>query len=200
MGGHINRILGNEKNVRREQILCVLPGSPLLVPGACALAQPRESDLTPTAAESALRVCCSTQSQPATSTPGQSSAAGTPSEPTQSAADPAPSSQAGTSAKRQPKRILGVMPNYRAVSAGEIPPPPTPKEAFKIATQNSFDYSPSRILIMPDYHGHNSFDASEVLGRGISQGVSAAYFPSHDRTLGALAVKLWIRHGARRPH
>lgn len=33
------------------------------------------------------------------------------------------------------------MPNYRAVSAGTIPPPPTPKHAFKIATQNSFDYS-----------------------------------------------------------
>src|SRR5437879_9503830 len=28
--------------------------------------------------------------------------------------------------KQQPKRILGVMPNYRAVSAGAIPPPPTP--------------------------------------------------------------------------
>ncbi|MGD0579857.1 MAG: hypothetical protein ABSC08_13115, partial [Bryobacteraceae bacterium] len=42
---------------------------------------------------------------------------------------------------QQPKRILGVMPNYRAVSAGAIPPPPTPMEAFKIATQNSFDYS-----------------------------------------------------------
>jgi hypothetical protein len=33
------------------------------------------------------------------------------------------------------------MPNYRAVSAGAIPPPPTPKEALKITTQNSFDYS-----------------------------------------------------------
>ncbi len=43
--------------------------------------------------------------------------------------------------KQQPKRILGIMPNYRAVSAGEIPPPPTPKEAFGIATRNSFDYS-----------------------------------------------------------
>ena len=41
----------------------------------------------------------------------------------------------------QPKRILGVMPNYRAVSAGVRPPPPTPREAFKIATENSFDYS-----------------------------------------------------------
>jgi hypothetical protein len=43
--------------------------------------------------------------------------------------------------KRQPKRILGIMPNYRAVSAGTIPPPPTPKQAFGIATRNSFDYS-----------------------------------------------------------
>jgi hypothetical protein len=33
------------------------------------------------------------------------------------------------------------MPNYRAVSAGVHPPPPTPREAFKIATENSFDYS-----------------------------------------------------------
>jgi len=41
----------------------------------------------------------------------------------------------------QPKRILGVMPNFRAVSAGEIPPPPTPKQSFIIATRNSFDYS-----------------------------------------------------------
>ena len=166
--------------------------------------------------------------------------------------------------KQQPKRILGVMPNYRAVSAGAIPPPPTPKEAFKIATQNSFDYSAfifvgvtslmaeatnahpqlgkglegfgryywrgfvdktdgnylvifalptffhederyyamgkgsfwkrgiyaaSRVLITPDYHGHNTFNASEILGRGISQGISATYYPSQDRTAGALAVK-----------
>jgi len=42
---------------------------------------------------------------------------------------------------QQPKRILGVMPNYRAVSAGALPPPPTPKQAFIIATQNTFDYS-----------------------------------------------------------
>ncbi len=41
----------------------------------------------------------------------------------------------------QPKRILGVMPNFRAVSAGVIPPPPTPKQAFIVATRNSFDYS-----------------------------------------------------------
>jgi hypothetical protein len=156
------------------------------------------------------------------------------------------------------------MPNYRAVTAGAIPPPPTAKEAFKIATQNSFDYSSflftaitsleaqvsdahpkfgegtagfgryywrgfldktdgnylviyalptvfhqderyyamggggfwkrtiysaSRILITPNYHGHSSFNASEVLGRGLAQGVSMSYYPAGDRTIGALAVR-----------
>ena len=182
----------------------------------------------------------------------------------QSQGGTAPAAQSTAASKQQPKRILGVMPNYRAVSAGAIPPPPTPKQAFKIATQNTFDYSSfvfvgitslmaegtdahpqlgegiagfgryywrgfldkadgnylvifalptvfhederyyamgeggfwkraiyaaSRILITPDYHGHNTFNASEVFGRGISQGISAAYYPSQDRTGGALAVK-----------
>ncbi|MCC6345084.1 MAG: hypothetical protein IT166_22985 [Bryobacterales bacterium] len=166
--------------------------------------------------------------------------------------------------KTQPKRILGLMPNYRAVSAGAIPPPPTPRQAFKIATQNSFDYSSfvfvgitsamsfgtgghpqlgvgmkgygryywrgfadktsgnylvifalptvfrqderyyamgqgsfwkravyaaSRILITPNYQGHNTFNASEILGRGIAQGISMSYYPSNSRTLGAIAMK-----------
>ncbi|HEY3837802.1 MAG TPA: hypothetical protein VGL72_14575 [Bryobacteraceae bacterium] len=172
--------------------------------------------------------------------------------------------------KQQPKRILGIMPNYRAVSAGSIPPPPTPGQALKIATQNSFDYSSfvfvgvtsllaegtnahpqlgkgvdgywgyywrgfvdktdgnylvifalptifhqderyyakgeggvlkrgiyaaSRILITPDYHGHNSFNASEVFGRAMAQGISTAYYPSSDRTIGALAVKFGFAMG-----
>ncbi len=42
---------------------------------------------------------------------------------------------------QQPKRILGLMPNFRAVSAVARPAPPTVKEKFKIATFNSFDYS-----------------------------------------------------------
>jgi len=166
--------------------------------------------------------------------------------------------------KQQPKRILGVMPNYRAVSAGAIPPPPTPKQAFKIATQNSFDYSAfifvgitsamafnsnthpqlghgmagygryywrgwvdktdgnylvvfalptvfhederyyakgegniwkrgiyaaTRILITPNYHGHNTFNASEVFGRGMAQAIGLSYYPSSDRTGGHLATK-----------
>lgn len=167
-------------------------------------------------------------------------------------------------AETQPKRILGVMPNYRAVSAGQQPPPPTAKEAFKIATQNTFDYSAfifvgitsliaegsnthpqlhkgiegygnyywrgfvdkadgnylvifalptilhederyyamgqggfwkrsiyaaSRILLTPNYHGHDTFNASEIFGRAISQGVSAFYYPVEERNAGSLAVK-----------
>jgi hypothetical protein len=166
--------------------------------------------------------------------------------------------------KQQPKRILGIMPNYRAVSAGEIPPPPTPKQAFGIATKNSFDYSSflfvgvtsliaegqdthpqlgkgvpgfwayswrgfvdktdgnylvifalptvfhqderyyakgegsimkralyasSRVLITPSYSGRNTFNASEIFGRGIAQGISTTYYPSQDRTAGTVAQK-----------
>ncbi|HEX4030499.1 MAG TPA: hypothetical protein VHX20_09050 [Terracidiphilus sp.] len=165
---------------------------------------------------------------------------------------------------QQPKRILGIMPNYRAVSAGAIPPPATPRQAFKIATQNSFDYSSfifvgltsmiaegeddhpqlgkgvpgfwayswrgfldkvdgnywvvfvlpsalhederyyakgtgrvwkravyasSRVLITPNYQGHNTINGAELLGRGVAQGISLSYYPSSDRTASALAAK-----------
>ena len=43
-------------------------------------------------------------------------------------------------------------------------------------------YAASRILITPDYHGHDTFNASEVFGRAMAQGISTAYYPSHDRT------------------
>jgi hypothetical protein len=164
----------------------------------------------------------------------------------------------------QPRRILGIMPNYRAVSAGEIPPPPTSREAFKIATENSFDYSSfvfvgitsllaegtnshpqlgkgvpgfwayswrgyldktdgnywvdwimptvfhqderyyamgeggimrrsvyaaTRILITPNYHSRNSFNASEILGRGISQAISLSYYPSQTQSLSGFSQK-----------
>ncbi|HLW84291.1 MAG TPA: hypothetical protein VKR60_03690 [Candidatus Sulfotelmatobacter sp.] len=176
----------------------------------------------------------------------------------------APASPSTRPDQEQPKRILGVMPNFRAVSAGALPPPPTAKESFIIATENSFDYSSfifvgatsalaewtvahpqlgqglpgygryywrglldktdgnylvifalptvfhqderyyamgkgtilrrglyagSRIVITPDYHGHNSFNISELLGRGMAQGVSVLYYPSGSRTPGALATK-----------
>lgn len=47
------------------------------------------------------------------------------------------SSQGG----KQPKRILYIVPNYRAVSANVQLPPATAKEKFWLATQDTFDYS-----------------------------------------------------------
>jgi hypothetical protein len=55
------------------------------------------------------------------------------------------SSPSGQSASDQPpkqtKRILGIIPNFRSVSANTQLPPQSPKEKFLTATQDSFDYS-----------------------------------------------------------
>jgi len=167
-------------------------------------------------------------------------------------------------ANQQPKRILGVMPNFRAVTAGTLPPPPTAKESFVLATQNSFDYSSfifvgftsalaewsdahaqlgqgmtgfgryywrgfvdkidgnylvlfalptvfhqderyfargkggfwrrlgyatSRVFVTPNYQGHNSFNYSELLGRGAAQAISVSYYPSQTRTFEDIGSK-----------
>jgi hypothetical protein len=226
-----------------------------------AFAQQGESSAPPSSTGSSQPASNGTRNQPGTTPPATSGASGLPDAPGQSSTAGA---QPTAASKQQPKRILGIMPNYRAVSAGAIPPPPTPKQAFKLATQNSFDYSSflfvgitsllaestnahpqlgkgvagygryywrgfvdktdgnylvifalptvlhederyyakgeggfwkrgiyaaSRILITPDYHGHNTFNASEVFGRAIAQGISTTYYPSHDRTLGAISEK-----------
>lgn len=212
-----------------------------------------------------------TQQNPQPQQSGQSSSANNSGSPATQPQQTAPvanqstnQNQSSQPAGQQPKRILGIMPNFRAVSAGAIPPPPTPKQAFLIATTNSFDYSsfifvgitslmaegtnahpqlgkgvdgygryywrgfvdkadgnymvifalPSifhqderyytmgtggfwkratysatRIFVTPNYHGHNSFNISELLGRGIAQGISLAYYPSQTRTFGGFASK-----------
>ena len=190
---------------------------------------------------------------------GSSAPAGNPAQPA-----PEQKSQAAPAPPGQPKRILGIMPNFRAVGAGTIPPPPTAKEAFGIATSNSFDYSSfvfvgltsllaegteahpqlgngidgfaryywrgfadktvgnylvifalptflhqderyyamgqgrkwkrlgyslSRVAITPNYEGHNTFNTSELVGRGIAQSISLAYYPSQTRTPSEIAEK-----------
>jgi hypothetical protein len=42
---------------------------------------------------------------------------------------------------KQPKRILGIIPNYRAVSANTYLPPLSFKKKFWLATEDTFDYS-----------------------------------------------------------
>ncbi len=57
--------------------------------------------------------------------------------PSQPAQQSAPDDQQGA----QTKRILGLIPNFRAVSAGEKLPPQSVKDKFLTATEDSFDYS-----------------------------------------------------------
>jgi hypothetical protein len=55
-----------------------------------------------------------------------------------------PDSAVGTGTQpsgQQPKRILGIIPNYRAVSADTQLPPLSPAGNFMLATKDSFDYS-----------------------------------------------------------
>ena len=53
----------------------------------------------------------------------------------------AATAQSDDSTDKQSKRMLWVVPNYRAVSAGTRLPPLSVKEKFVLATQDSFDYS-----------------------------------------------------------
>ena len=46
-----------------------------------------------------------------------------------------------TEQKKQPSRILWVIPNYRAVSSDVKVPPPTPRGKLKLMVDDSFDYS-----------------------------------------------------------
>ena len=67
--------------------------------------------------------------------------------------DPTPTTNTATTTdqdQRQPqtKRILGVVPNFRAVSTDEQLPPQSVKEKFATATEDSFDYSSIFIPLM----------------------------------------------------
>jgi hypothetical protein len=233
----------------------------LLLAVACASAQQGDLQSAPPALPDRA-ASLDAQKPPENAPSAESSTAAEATGPNESSAKPA--GPVTPLSKEQPKRILGVMPNFRAVSAGALPPPPTPKQAFVLATKNSFDYSSfvfvgltsaiaegsdahpelgkgmlgfgeyywrglvdktdgnylvifvlptifhqderyyalgeggfwkrltysaSRVVITPNYEGHNSFNISELLGRGMAQGISVAYYPSKSRTAGAIATK-----------
>lgn len=67
---------------------------------------------------------------------------------------------------QQPKRILGIMPNFRSVSAGVAPHPPGWKYNFTVATHQAFDYSSFIFLGLTSLtaEGMNTHPA---LGKGI---------------------------------
>jgi hypothetical protein len=66
---------------------------------------------------------------------------------------PSPSTSAANSDEQplnpRPKRLLGVMPNFRAGSAGAIPPLPTPKEGVLIAAKKASIIRPFSLTVSP---------------------------------------------------
>jgi hypothetical protein len=77
---------------------------------------------------------------PAASTYSTSSDAAQPA-PSATIDAPIPQSQSTEPAPKQTTRILGILPNFRAVSADQKLPPQTVKQKFTTAFQDSFDYS-----------------------------------------------------------
>lgn len=62
--------------------------------------------------------------------------------PQQNQASPAqPPSGSESNGAKQTKRILGIVPNFRSVSAEEKLPPLSPREKGKLTFEDSFDYS-----------------------------------------------------------
>jgi hypothetical protein len=49
-----------------------------------------------------------------------------------------------------------------------------------------FRYSGTRVFLTPNYEGHNRFNVSELLGRGLAQGILLSYYPSQTRPPGPL--------------
>jgi hypothetical protein len=165
---------------------------------------------------------------------------------------------------QQPKRIMGWIPNYRAVSVDAKLPPPSMREKFRIAYENSFDYSAfifnavdvefpyieksypefgngwsgygqyywhgfvdkaignymtdafvptlthedsryytlgrghwyvraiyayTRVLITPNDEGQNTFNFSEIVGKGAAAGLGNLYYPARYAT--------WTKTGQR---
>ena len=194
-----------------------------------------------------------------------------PGAPQNTATTPPPAAQPSSSLEgRQTKRILWVVPNFRAVSADQHLPPQSVKEKFKTATLDSFDYSSvifvagqagvnqwnnsypefrqgaagyaryywhtfadavdenlwvefiyptvlredtryytlgrggfpkrlgysvSRVFITRTDSGHDTVNASEIMGAGTSAGVSNLYYPSQERTF-TKTYQRWITNMA----
>jgi hypothetical protein len=108
----------------------------------------RPADLAVPTSTAAPPISASTADAPAPADPDLDSAPqAAPALAQSSSTDqPAPQNPPRQSAQRdsngqQTKRILGIVPNFRAVSADTKLPPETVKEKFVDATEDSFDYS-----------------------------------------------------------
>ncbi|MGB0124947.1 MAG: hypothetical protein WA400_21270 [Silvibacterium sp.] len=134
----------------------------LIFSAVCAFAQQTTPSATPAGSpETVQQPTGASPSQTGTPPPAPATSSSLPDAPSQSATHPETDAS-----KQQPKRILGVMPNFRAVSPGTTPPPPTFKQSLTIATQNSFDYS-SFIFVGITSALAEATDAHPQLGEGM---------------------------------
>jgi hypothetical protein len=86
-------------------------------------------------------VCAGQQSQPAQAPTPQTAPLPNAPAPSTSSAGSATDTPAAEPDQQQSKRIWGVLPNFRSVSAGAVVPKETTKDKFMTATQDNFDYT-----------------------------------------------------------
>ena len=68
--------------------------------------------------------------------------------------------------RREPKRILGLMPNFRTVSGGAKPPPPGWKYNLTVANHQAFDYSTFIFLGLTSMSAEG-IDTHPAFGKGV---------------------------------
>jgi hypothetical protein len=134
MSGHFSRLV----------LFACLSIAGLTAPASLAAQQtgPDTSyDQAPTAVSDASPAPATGADAQATAAPAQSSSANTPAPQNQPGQNQPSQSATEDSGDKQTKRILGIVPNFRAISADQKLPPETVKEKFVDATEDSFDYS-----------------------------------------------------------
>jgi len=122
--------------------LCSIAASVLLIAGR-TYAQPRQPDPSPHAAAASAGPLTANPSD-ASSDSGQAPASADsqqtpPGDPIEPEKKKGSESSPDDSLEQRPKRILWIIPNYRSSPSLKNYRPLTPKEKFKIASQDSFD-------------------------------------------------------------
>jgi hypothetical protein len=85
-------------------------------------------------------------------------------------AAPTPQTPAGDQPAPQTKRILGVIPNFRAINADQKMPPQSVKDKFVTATEDSFDYSSIFIPAMLALYSEGTNSTPEFGKGGVGYG------------------------------
>ena len=102
--------------------------------------------------------------------PAADAPTGSPGPATPSTARPVPVDADGNPVpleRREPTRILGLMPNFRTVSGGAKPPPPGWKYNFTVANHQALDYSTFIFLGLTSVSAEG-MDSHPALGKGVS--------------------------------